>query len=247
MDDQRASNQLPNPPTHTPGQVISPDPPNGGEQPAPAQSIPSSPQPPAPQPTPLPVDTTQAAPFSPQPPVEQPAQNASPVPKSKKSRLPLLVALVILCLLLLVGGSIYALHKHKTVTTTKIATGSGSEKLGSGSAKATVKAPVTTTVNCSSAGCFNQHFSACTPATLTATSSLGDTKYQIYGKKGTGCSMLFEYTANPNAAWVNQPMTCTFDNSQTLDNAVTVVFNNLFTQKNTYGCTGPLVVILQSQ
>jgi hypothetical protein len=59
--------------------------------------------------------------------------------------------------------------------------------------------------------------------------------------------MLFEYTANPNSAWVNQPMTCDFDNTQSLDDSTSAVFNSLLAKQNTYDCTGPLVAILESQ
>ena len=100
-------------------------------------------------------------------------------------------------------------------------------------------------VKCGSQSCLNQKFAACNPATYSASSGstlLGSVKYQIYGKKGSSCSMLFEYTANPNSDWVNKPMTCDFDNSKSLDEAVSAAFSS----PSMYKCTGPLVSILKS-
>lgn len=173
---------------------------------------------------------------------QQPVQATT---SSSKSKLPLLVGIILVILLLVGGGVHYALDssRPKSVTTTQMVTGHGSSSDGS----ASVTTPVTTTVSCGSENCFAQYFKSCTPATLSATSDAGSVKYQIYGKKGSGCSMLFEYTSNPfNSAWANKPMTCNFDNSKTLDNSVSAVITDLSSHKNTYDCTGPLVAILQN-
>jgi hypothetical protein len=178
---------------------------------------------------------------SPALPTQQPVNN-----QPRKSKLPVLTGLIVLFLLLVAGGAYaYYLTQHKTVTTTKSYTGKLSNK--DGSASGSITAPVTTTVNCGSENCFAIYFQNCNLATLTATSPIANVKYQIYGKKGTGCSMLFEYTSNPNSAWANQPMTCNFDNSKSLDDSVSLVINDLISKKNTYACTGPLVNILQNQ
>lgn len=100
--------------------------------------------------------------------------------------------------------------------------------------------------SCTSQSCFNPLFSKCTPSTLNYLSPLASVKYQIFGPKGTGCSMLFEYTSNPNPAWKNQPMTCNFNNKIPLDNSIQNVINDLISKSNTYSCTGPLVNLLQS-
>ena len=158
------------------------------------------------------------------------------------------IGLVVLILILIVGG-VYAYHlsQHKTVANAKVYTGKFNNKRGLTSVRGSITSPVTTTVDCGSVSCFTPYFQKCVPATLTATSPISNVKYQIYGKKGNGCSMLFEYTSNPNPAWVNQPMTCNFDNNQSLNNSVSAVMNDLFSQKNAYSCTGPMVAILQSQ
>lgn len=170
-------------------------------------------------------------------------QNQNNQLKPKKNRI---ISAVIIVVMLLGGlGAVYVLyiHKPKSVTFTKTYTGTSSNK----TTKATVKAPVTSTVNCGSKNCFTTYFQKCSPATLTTTSPMANVKYHIYGKQGNGCSMLFEYTSNPNPAWTNKPMTCDFDNSQSLKNSVNAVINDLSSKKNTYDCTGPLVAILQSQ
>jgi len=137
--------------------------------------------------------------------------------KSKKSKM-ILIGAVVIVVILIAGGALYALHSKKAVS-----------------------------VACTTESCFDPHFSNCTLATLAANSAFADVKYQIYGKNGNRCSMLFEYTSNPNPAWANKEMTCDFNNSLSLDNSVEAVFNNLTSKQNAYNCTGPLVAVLQSQ
>lgn len=193
------------------------------------------------------IGNEQQSPVSPSPGVvvsDHMPVNQGSKPNTKKGHK--LVLLIVIAILVLGGlGSVYALyiHKPKTVTSTKVYTGSASN----GTTKASVTAPVTSTVNCGSDSCFNQKFTACSPATDTST-ALGTTvKYQIYGPKGGGCSMLFEYTQVANPAWQNQPMTCNYDNKESLENSSQAVMNDLLSGKNTYSCSGPLVAILQSQ
>jgi hypothetical protein len=160
----------------------------------------------------------------------------------RKSKLPLIIGIAIV-ILLVVGGIGHAVltshNAHKTITFTESESGSGESSDGT--------AKVTDTVNCGSKDCFDQDFASCTPATMTSSSDVGNVTYQIYGKQGTGCSVLFEYTANPyNPAWVDQPMTCDLDNTQNLAVAIGDVTTDLVNQKNSYSCTGPLVSILQN-
>jgi hypothetical protein len=142
-------------------------------------------------------------------------------------------------------GGVYAYHstRHKTVTSSKVVTNKASNSLGT----ASITEPVTTTVNCGSDSCFATYFQKCSPATETADSPMANVKYQIYGKKNNGCNMQFEYLATPNPAWDNKSMICIFDNSQSLDNAVSAVITNLSNKKNDYSCAGPLVALLQNQ
>lgn len=105
-------------------------------------------------------------------------------------------------------------------------------------------------VKCGSESCINQKFASCSPAIYSADSGtklLGAVKYHIYGKKGSDCSMQFEWTQNPNPAWTNQPMTCVFNNKKALHDSFSDVLGNLLSGKNDNQCTGPLVSVLQAQ
>jgi hypothetical protein len=94
------------------------------------------------------------------------------------------------------------------------------------------------TVVCGSESCLNQKFASCSPATYNSpVTEQVAVKYHIYGKQGTGCNMQFEYTANPSKDWVNKPLTCDFDNSKSLGNAVLAALSN----PAAYKCNGPLV------
>jgi hypothetical protein len=100
-----------------------------------------------------------------------------------------------------------------------------------------------TGTSCGSEACFESKFHSCSPATYSASlAQLAAVKYRINGKHAVGCNMTFEYTSNPNKAWVNQPMTCDFDNTKGLEAAVAAAFTNL----KAYKCSGPLVGILQA-
>jgi hypothetical protein len=99
---------------------------------------------------------------------------------------------------------------------------------------------------CSSKSCLNAAYAKCSPASYYASSSSAKIRYQIYGSAGNGCVMYYQYAWSPNPTWVNQAMTCDFDGSTSLDNAVAEAFNDLSVGKNTYQCTGPLVALLQA-
>jgi hypothetical protein len=111
--------------------------------------------------------------------------------------------------------------------------------------KSTISTDVTTTVSCGSADCFDQHFSNCTPATMTADAGgLGSVSDQINGPASGGCSVTFMYTQNINPAWVNQPLTCTLDNTMTFQTSFDNTFGAVADGQQT-NCTGPLVPILK--
>jgi hypothetical protein len=148
-----------------------------------------------------------------------------------KSLMILVVAIVVI-----VGGGIglyAAFHK----TTKPI--------VSTSTTKPSIKTTATVTSSCGSASCFATSFQKCTPATENSSSSVAKIKYKIIGPSGGGCGMSFEYTWSPVTAWVNQSMTCNFDNTQTLSNAVAMVFNSIAAGQNTYSCSGPLATQLQ--
>jgi hypothetical protein len=103
----------------------------------------------------------------------------------------------------------------------------------------------TTTVSCSTPGCFDEKFAKCEPATLTAElEGLGTASYKIVGKSGAGCNVDFAYTKNINPKWVNQKMTCTLDTRETFQQTFQKQFELAFENKGT--CKGPLVPLLQA-
>jgi hypothetical protein len=125
-------------------------------------------------------------------------------------------------------------------TSTKHVTASGSDSV----AKVAISTDVTTTVNCGSADCFDQHFSNCTPATMTANAGgIGSVSDKIIGPATGGCSVTFMYTKSPDPAWVKQPMTCTFDNTKDFQTSFDNTFSAVVQGQKT-NCTGPLVAIL---
>ncbi len=159
-----------------------------------------------------------AAPQPPQPPVQPPLVPLQPVPNQVNSPKTSSLFPVIIIIAVLVGGSLMGLAaglalKHRN------------------------------SAHCSSESCFEQKFVSCSPATFSPSlAQFAAVKYQIHGKQSSGCNMTLQYTANPNKAWINQPMTCNFDNKKNLGEAVSAAFSNL----KGYDCTGPLVKILQS-
>ncbi len=103
---------------------------------------------------------------------------------------------------------------------------------------------VTQTVNCASGNCFQQKFAACQPAIFQADAGFAGVVYTIIGPATGGCKMTLKYTTNPNPAWVNKAMTCTFDNK--LDFKKSVENSLLGAIKGSVVCSGPLYTILRS-
>jgi hypothetical protein len=96
--------------------------------------------------------------------------------------------------------------------------------------------------SCGTAGCFDEEFRSCSPATLDEDIGIASVQYQIYGPKSTGCNVRFRYTGNPNPNWVNKDLTCVFNNKLSIDHAIEDVFKNL--SNPGYACQGPLVPVL---
>src|SRR3989339_1070529 len=83
------------------------------------------------------------------------------------------------------------------------------------------------TVNCGTdASCFDNKFTNCQPATMTAnTGDWAAVSYEITGSATNGCAVTMIYTINPNPTWVNQPMYCIVDNSQDFETAIQLTLN----------------------
>ena len=127
-----------------------------------------------------------------------------------------------------------------TFTSTQHVSSTATDSIGTVSIQTDVK----TTVSCGSQDCFNKNFFSCTPASLKADSpGLGGVSYNILGPTTGGCKMTFEYTSNPNPTWVNQPMTCTFNNAIDFQTSIQNTFNAAI--KGRSDCTGPLAIILK--
>ena len=111
---------------------------------------------------------------------------------------------------------------------------------------ATTTAVLSTTATCGTEDCFRQKFASCELASFqTTVQGFGAAAYyEIIGPKPDGCEMTFKYPTNPNPKWVDQPMTCTFDNKIEFRTSVA----NTFTQatNGSAKCTGPLYDILRS-
>ncbi|MBP9701246.1 MAG: hypothetical protein KBD54_02530 [Candidatus Pacebacteria bacterium] len=126
----------------------------------------------------------------------------------------------------------------KTVTSTQTTTGTSITDNGS----VTVKMSNTTTENCGTAGCFEQHFAACTPAKADITGAFDTSRYEIIGSVPGGCKMTEEYTSlmmDYTPSWKNKPMTCTYDNRVNVATAVAQMHTNILNGENVT-CTGPL-------
>ena len=100
-------------------------------------------------------------------------------------------------------------------------------------------------VTCEDVTCIYTKFEACEASTFSADAGFVAISYEIFGPKDAGCEMSLVYTKNPNPDWVDQPMTCIFDNTQDFQTAVgeqlTATSNS---ETNT--CSGPLVEVLNS-
>lgn len=153
---------------------------------------------------------------------------------------------VIMLVVVVVGGSLLGVGLAKTLNDSRDS--SKQQETSSTSTQAGKESQSNTeSVACDSESCFAPKFASCAPATLEAAAPIGAVRYDIKGAQGDGCSMLFEYTDNPNPEWTGQSMTCVFDNKKALEDAVGEVFDDLLAKSNSYSCSGPLVAILQSQ
>lgn len=119
---------------------------------------------------------------------------------------------------------------------------------GDARATADITADITTTisVDCNADGneaCLAKKFAACEPATLLADMGFASFSYEIVGPASGGCKVTVKYPTNPNPEWVNQPMTCTLDNSLEITAALSKQFDILGTSAST--CTGPLAVLMK--
>lgn len=219
--------------TDSPTPVVS-ELPSEPVQPVPAPVTPSVTQPPVVSALGVNNDnlTPTAQPPGSQPPVMNMDQPPAP-PASKKPKMSLIIGAVIIIVLLIVGV-IFGLHALNHKSTPPATSNSNKTNVSS-----------TTTTNCSSDSCFEANFTKCTPSSYTTGSSADTVKYQIYGKKGNGCSMLLDYVTSSTPGFTGASMTCNFDNSMTLQNSVQAAVTGLNNKQNTYSCTGSLVAAFE--
>lgn len=98
---------------------------------------------------------------------------------------------------------------------------------------------------CALRDCLVVNFATCSPATFTSSDSvLGTVTYTIIGPVNGGCSMSLVFTKSLTTAWVQKPMTCTYDQKLAFDTAVQNVFTAV--QQGKSSCVGPLVALLKT-
>ncbi len=120
------------------------------------------------------------------------------------------------------------------------------QQVGTLHANISYEGSVTSTVTCGTQSCFEENFKTCSPATVTTTvSGLGGEKLTIVKKVSGGCQVTFRYTEVANPAWVNQDLTCTYDNTLSFQNAFQKVFETAVAAKNPT-CSGPLYTIFKN-
>lgn len=137
-----------------------------------------------------------------------------------------------------------SLNTGGTITTTKTEEVYQEEDEGIIKTNIKIKADIAQTVDCGSENCFQQKFTTCEPATLKSDAGFASVDYKIIGPAAGGCAMTFMYTKNPNPAWMNKEMTCTFDNTIDFQKSVANVFSGVIEGKVV--CTGPLYTTLRS-
>lgn len=175
---------------------------------------------------------------------------------NRKGFAPILFLLIVG--LLLVGGGAWYYEAHQseftqtvspTAEVSSTASSYTSIQHATGTAtnhsiKVSIGATVQTTVSCATQDCFNKDFASCTPASITnSAGGLGAASYKIIGPVTGGCKVTFVYTANPNPAWVNQPMTCTLNDAIDFQTSFQNAFNAVL--QGGGNCTGPFVPILK--
>ena len=143
------------------------------------------------------------------------------------------------------------LAQQQTTSTQKIITSSTEnftsthESSGNGiSIKTEVQGQVTKTTDCGDVNCFESYFSQCKTATLDADIGSAAFRYSIVGLMNNGCKITMRYTKNPNPTWVNQDMTCIFDNKLSFENAASKIFEGITKvangQSSSISCSGSL-------
>lgn len=162
---------------------------------------------------------------------------------TRRSRLTLIIG-VSLVVLIMAGGIAYALlalksPKPGTLSGNSTSSISGSVNCG----KITVtdqtfsESPYT--------GCFDQHFTSCTPAQIVVDNESSFLKgtinqYDIKSKQGSSCLVQWQYINLPtNTSWNGKTVTCPYDNSKEFQAALNA-------RTDFTGCTGPLLNVMTS-
>lgn len=106
-------------------------------------------------------------------------------------------------------------------------------------------APPPPATGCANSTCFANDFTACKATTFTdSAAEFGTAKYEILGSSQGGCGVKLTYVQSSDSSWVDQPMTCSLDNSQGFQADLQKEFENIIQSKMTT-CSGPLVAKIQ--
>jgi hypothetical protein len=96
---------------------------------------------------------------------------------------------------------------------------------------------------CTSKDCFSDRFAACEPAVYTTRSAMGGrARYEVKGRDGARCRVRMWYTANPNPAWVDKPLSMALDPASPFDAQMKKAMQTCLAQDKPgrYACKGPL-------
>lgn len=96
---------------------------------------------------------------------------------------------------------------------------------------------------CDDQACFTRHFSDCEAATYTTEKqAAAQAEYRIMGSSDAGCRVQFQYTTNPNPAWVDKPLTMTLDPGQPYEPQMKKALESCLMEDKPgpHDCSGPL-------
>ena len=102
--------------------------------------------------------------------------------------------------------------------------------------------------DCDDTACMQAAFADCRGARYTAAGGpLGAAEYEILPTSEPGCAVMFEYSNNPNPAWVGKPLILVLDNAQPLAPQLKAAVGACLTggaqADARYQCNGPLAGI----
>lgn len=96
---------------------------------------------------------------------------------------------------------------------------------------------------CDDKACFAEQFADCEAAIYTTEKQAGgQAQYRIQGPSDTGCRVQLQYTANPNPAWVDKPLTVTLNPAEPFATQMKTALQACLTEDapGAHECEGPL-------